>query len=92
MFVSARYLVERLAEELAHKPHQVFHTIPPSTRTPRRLNLRHDCFPTVSYTSWNPGPISGTQTTLSDERGAYLFTRLVPGRCRRRRPRVRERP
>src|SRR5262245_12438349 len=28
----------------------------------------------------NPGTIGGTQQTVSDERGAYLFTRLVPGR------------
>jgi hypothetical protein len=28
----------------------------------------------------NPGLIGGTQTTVTDERGAYLFTRLVPGR------------
>jgi len=36
--------------------------------------------PGVTVSLLNPGLIGGTQTTVTDERGAYLFTRLVPGR------------
>ena len=36
--------------------------------------------PGVTVTLSNPGTIGGSQETISDERGAYQFTRLVPGR------------
>jgi hypothetical protein len=36
--------------------------------------------PGATVSLLNPGLIGGTQTTVTDERGAYLFTRLVPGR------------
>lgn len=36
--------------------------------------------PGVTVSLLNPGLIGGTQTTVTDERGGYLFTRLVPGR------------
>ena len=36
--------------------------------------------PGVTVTLTNPGTIGGNQSTVSDERGAYQFTRLVPGR------------
>src|SRR5439155_6482845 len=36
--------------------------------------------PGVTVSLLNPGLIGGTQQTVTDERGAYLFTRLVPGR------------
>ena len=36
--------------------------------------------PGVTMSLLNPGTIGGTQQTITDERGMYLFTRLVPGR------------
>ena len=36
--------------------------------------------PGVTMTLTNPGTIGGNQTTTTDARGAYQFTRLVPGR------------
>ena len=36
--------------------------------------------PGVTMTLINPGTIGGNQTTVTDGRGAYQFTRLVPGR------------
>ena len=36
--------------------------------------------PGVTVTLVNPGTIGGNQTIVSDARGAYQFTRLVPGR------------
>jgi hypothetical protein len=36
--------------------------------------------PGVTVSLLNPGLIGGTQTTTTDERGGYLFVRLVPGR------------
>jgi hypothetical protein len=36
--------------------------------------------PGVTVTLANPGTIGGNQNAVSDERGAYQFTRLVPGR------------
>src|SRR5947207_8343207 len=36
--------------------------------------------PGVNVSLLNPGLIGGTQTTVTDERGTFLFTRLVPGR------------
>ena len=36
--------------------------------------------PGVTMSLLNPGTIGGTQQAITDERGAYLFTRLVPGR------------
>ena len=36
--------------------------------------------PGATVTLANPGTIGGNQTTVSDERGTYRFTRLVPGR------------
>ena len=36
--------------------------------------------PGVTMSLLNPGTIGGTQQTVTDERGVYLFTRLVPGR------------
>ena len=36
--------------------------------------------PGVSVTLANPGTIGGNQSAVSDERGAYQFTRLIPGR------------
>ena len=35
--------------------------------------------PGVTLSLSNPGVIGGDQTTVTDERGAYQFTRLVPG-------------
>src|ERR1043165_8403353 len=35
--------------------------------------------PGVTITLSNPGVIGGNQQTVSDERGTYQFTRLVPG-------------
>src|SRR5262245_57451964 len=35
--------------------------------------------PGVTVSRSNPGVIGGEQSTVSDERGAYQFTRLVPG-------------
>jgi Carboxypeptidase regulatory-like domain len=35
--------------------------------------------PGVSVSLSNPGVIGGDQSTVTDERGAYQFTRLVPG-------------
>src|SRR5262245_29433657 len=35
--------------------------------------------PGVSVTLSSPGTIGGSQNTVSDERGAYQFARLVPG-------------
>lgn len=36
--------------------------------------------PGVTVTLSNPGTIGGSQDTVTDERGAYQFVRLVPGR------------
>ena len=36
--------------------------------------------PGVTVSLSNPGTIGGNQQTVTDERGAFLFTRLVPGR------------
>src|ERR1700686_2466812 len=36
--------------------------------------------PGVTVSLSNPGTIGGNQETVTDERGAYQFTRLVPGR------------
>lgn len=36
--------------------------------------------PGVTVTLANPGTIGGNRSAVSDERGAYQFTRLVPGR------------
>ena len=36
--------------------------------------------PGVTVTLSNPGTIGGNQQTVTDERGTYQFTRLVPGR------------
>jgi len=36
--------------------------------------------PGVTVTLANPGTIGGNQSTVSDERGVYQFTRFVPGR------------
>jgi Carboxypeptidase regulatory-like domain len=36
--------------------------------------------PGVTVALSNPGTIGGTQETVTDARGAYQFTRLVPGR------------
>jgi len=36
--------------------------------------------PGATVTLSNPGTIGGNQNTVSDERGTYQFTRLVPGR------------
>ncbi|MBM3770043.1 MAG: carboxypeptidase regulatory-like domain-containing protein [Acidimicrobiia bacterium] len=36
--------------------------------------------PGVAVTLSNPGTIGGSQETVTDERGAYQFVRLVPGR------------
>lgn len=36
--------------------------------------------PGVTVTLSNPGTIGGSQETVTDERGAYQFARLVPGR------------
>jgi len=36
--------------------------------------------PGVTVTLSNPGTIGGSQETVTDERGAYQFVRLVPGR------------
>ncbi len=35
--------------------------------------------PGVSVSLSNPGVIGGDRSTVTDERGAYQFTRLVPG-------------
>ena len=35
--------------------------------------------PGVTVSLSNPGVIGGDQSTVTDERGAYQFTRLVPG-------------
>src|SRR5262245_16570906 len=35
--------------------------------------------PGVTVSLSNPGVIGGAQNTVTDERGAYQFTRLVPG-------------
>src|SRR5713226_1759453 len=44
------------------------------------IDLSGAVLPGVTVILSNPGTIGGNQTTVTDARGAYQFTRLVPGR------------
>ena len=43
------------------------------------IDLSGAVLPGVTVILSNPGTIGGNQTTVTDARGAYQFTRLVPG-------------